>query len=220
MQPAVKPEVREALDLLTNAAPTKRISGAKRLRKLADPAAGPPLLAALENELAQRKPWESRYHMILALGFTGARGALPFLWKASAQTYDSTILYNAFGDAIVRLSAKKPGVNKTLAQVLATGNYMLMDGAFRAVAMLRLVPDDATFAAMIAVARSPQAALDVGGFPDDDTGVRRWLAAAAAGCKPALVKHFLEECRGFSDVDLQQTAADSLRGKYGKQTPY
>jgi hypothetical protein len=61
-------KLNDAIELLSHSRSAKRTSGAKRLRKLADPEAGPALDAALRKEMRDPRTWEPKSHMILALG--------------------------------------------------------------------------------------------------------------------------------------------------------
>ena len=93
----------EAIALLDHPQSKKRVSGAKRLRKLADHRAGKALLAALEKEVLDSRTWSAQCHMILALGFCEYRPALSFLWELARRETEHTILYGDLGDAIVRI---------------------------------------------------------------------------------------------------------------------
>ncbi|MEV6973227.1 hypothetical protein [Kitasatospora sp. NPDC093806] len=66
----------KAVEQLGHRLSPKRRSAATRLRRLADPAAGPPLLEALEREVRDSRTWETQYQMVMALGMCGHRPAL------------------------------------------------------------------------------------------------------------------------------------------------
>ncbi|WP_030558213.1 hypothetical protein [Kitasatospora aureofaciens] len=106
----------EAVEQLGHRLSPKRRSAATRLRRLADPVAGPPLLDALEREVRDPRTWETQYQMVMALGMCGHRPRL----SAPEATADS------------------------LRWCLDSGTPMLADGALRAVAMQRLRPDTTT----------------------------------------------------------------------------
>ncbi len=120
----------EAIALFSHSQSKKRVSGAKRLRKLADPAGGPALLAALRHELLDPRTWEPKYHMILTLGFVGHTEALPLLWEMAGMETEHTIIYSGLGDAIVRLSHQSPQDLTSVFEVMQTGNFSMIDGAF------------------------------------------------------------------------------------------
>ncbi|WP_233289190.1 hypothetical protein [Kitasatospora sp. MBT63] len=82
----------------------KRRSAASRLRRLADPAAGPALLEALQTEVRDARTWETQYQMVMALGTCGHRPALGLLRDLARRPFEATAVYVALGDAIVRLS--------------------------------------------------------------------------------------------------------------------
>ena len=120
----------------------KRRSAAKKLRKLKNVDAGLSLLAALETELKDVRTWETQYQMIMAIGECGYKPALPFLNELAKQDFEATMVYVAIGDAIVRLSIENDRDTNPIFELLETGNEMLVDGALRAMAMLKMVPSD------------------------------------------------------------------------------
>ncbi len=73
-------------------------------------------------------------------------------------------------------------------RVIGSGNRMLIDGAFRAVAMLRLRLDQAAVDRIVTFASA---------LPKSD-GLRFWVAAAAPGWRGPVVEAFLAECAGVS----------------------
>jgi HEAT repeat protein len=99
--------LRAALDLLRDKRSPKRRAGAKKLRELADPAAGPALLDVLRIEIKDPRTWETQYQMIIALGSSAYEEALPLLRELARARFEATSIYVALGDAIVRL-ARKP----------------------------------------------------------------------------------------------------------------
>jgi hypothetical protein len=96
-------QLAEALTLLEHRLSPKRRAGAKRLRKIRKASAGPTLLKALQKELRDPRTWETQYQMIMALGESNYRRALPYLRSLIHQPFTATMLYTALGDAIVRL---------------------------------------------------------------------------------------------------------------------
>lgn len=208
--------LREALSLLQNSKSAKRISGAKRVRKLGLAAAGQALMQALTKELQDKRTWEVQLELIVALGVVQVYTALPFLWELVHQQFEATILYHGLGNAILRLSYEEQGVEQALESIFATQNKRVYNGAFRAVAMLKLVPADATIQTIIRLARDPTAVDMVRGYPADKTGLRYWVAVASAGWKPELVADFLAECDQMGDTALKWAVENSKRGKYIK----
>jgi hypothetical protein len=175
--------LQEAYELLKHSRSNKRESGAKRLRKLGLAQAGSALLEALQKEIQDSRTWSTQYHLIVALGVCQNEEALPYLWSLTQVNFKATILYYALGDAIFRLSVLRQTIAETLDQLYQTHNYKLIYGAFRALALLRLVPDEATIKKAIAMASNPAAEEVIQGYPGDPTGLRVWIAVAAAGWK-------------------------------------
>lgn len=81
------------------------------------------------------------------------------------------MLYEALGDAIVRLGRHSENDPTPVLDLMSTSTAMLIDGAFCAVAMLRLALDPPTVNAILGYV-SP---------PDPNDGLRFSVAAAAAG---------------------------------------
>ena len=213
-------KLTQALDDLESSKSKKRVSAAKRLRKLAVPEAGPFLLKALTNELLTARTWEARYHMIAALGYTRTEESLSLLWKMAREKQDFTILYMALGDAIVRLSVSQRPLNAVLNEIYDTENFTLIYGAFRGIAGLKLVPTDDEILKIFEMARDPRAVAQVMGFPNDPTGIRLPIVQAAAGWKPELCAEFLGECQAMGNQHLNRFVTSSLNGKYEKYDPY
>lgn len=207
--------VAEAIDLLKHPVSAKRRSGAKALRKLQDPAAGPPLLEALRDEVLDTRTWETQYQLMMALGACRYAPAAPFLQELAARRFDATMVYVAIGDALVRLAAPQDGTWKTLMDLVRTGNEGLAYGACQAMAMLRLVPPRATVEELVEFANR---------FPlDESQGInqRLWIAAAAPGWlehSPA-IHPFLEVCATSKNSQVKLAAEAALQGKYRKWSP-
>lgn len=201
--------IAEPLALLTDKRSPKRRSAAKRLRKLGDPSAGPALLEALQQEVRDPRTWETQYQMIMALGECGYRSALPYLQVLAGQLFEATMVYVALGDAMVRLGRAYADDPQPVLALMRTGNDMLIDGTFRAVAMLQLKLDaDAVEHIVHFVAnRSPE------------DGLRFWVAAAAAGWSGPTVEAFLQACATGPREDVQRAALASQQGKYLKWSP-
>lgn len=209
-------KLAEAVDLLSNPKALKRESGAKRLRKLGASESGEALLQALKKELKDKRTWSTQYHLIIALGVVKYEDALPFLWELTSRSFEATILYMALGDAIFRLSLSEKSISESWSELLQTQNPKLLYGALRAIALLRLVPDDATIQAIIAAAEKPDFVNDVRGYPGDSTGLRYWVIMASVGWKTELVEGFLYRCQQMNVSSLKLTVEDALKKKYVK----
>jgi len=213
--PRTTPGVAEAIDLLKHSLSTKRRSGAKALRKLQDPTAGPALLEALQEELPDARTWETQYHMIMALGTCSYFPAEPFLRELAGRRFDATMIYVAIGDALVRLAAPEDGRWKTLMDLVGRGNEHLAYGACQAMAMLRLVPPRAMIEQLVEFANR---------FPlDESRGLnqRLWIAAAAPGWlehSPA-IRPFLDACATSKNPEVKLAAEAALQGKYRNWNP-
>ena len=198
-----------AIEQLGDSQSARRRSAAKRLRVLADPAAGPALLMALHRELKDARTWETQYQMVMALATSDYRPALEVLRELAMRPFAATSVYVAIGDGIVRLGrdfADDPG---PVDWCLATGNEGLADGAMRAVAMLRLRLNEHAVDRILAflASRSPY------------DGLRFWPAAAAAGWGGSEVRVFLTQCANGPREDVAEAARLSLDGKYKTYRP-
>jgi HEAT repeat protein len=205
----------EAIALLKNPLSAKRRSGAKTLRKLQEPAAGPALLEALRGEMSDPRTWETQYQLIMALGACRYVPGVPFLQELAERRFDATMVYVAIGDALVRLATPEDGTWKTLMNLVETGNEQLAYGACQALAMLRLIPPRAIIERLIDFANR---------FPlDESQGInqRLWIAAAAPGWlehSPA-VRPFLVACAASKNSQVKLAAEAALQGKYRKWSP-
>jgi hypothetical protein len=140
----------------------------------------------------------------MALGESGYSEALPHLRELADRDFEATAVYGALGDAIVRLGRRSRDDPTPVHDILHAGNCMLIDGAFRAVAMLRLTLDQPTIDAIVAHV----ADLDLG------DGHRFWVAAAAAGWSGPAVERFLDDCICSPREDVRTAAEASRQGKY------
>ncbi|MFD8637001.1 HEAT repeat domain-containing protein [Streptomyces sp. NPDC059533] len=199
----------EAVVQLDDRSSAKRRAAAKRLRKLAVAAAGPPLLRALQREVLDLRTWETQYQMVMALGACDHRPAVQFLNELAQRPLEATSVYVALGDSIVRLRGADEGVSTPLRWCLDSGTPTLADGALCAVAMLRAVPDPETV----------DYVLDFLAPLHSHDGLRFWAAAAAAGWPGESVRAFLEECVAGPRTDVADAAATSLEGKYQTYRP-
>ncbi|GGK93774.1 hypothetical protein Ppa06_61960 [Planomonospora parontospora subsp. parontospora] len=194
----------EAIERLTDRAAPRRLSGARRLRRLADPAAGPVLLDALRREVDGPRTWETLYNLVMALGSCDHRATVPYLYELARHPFTATAVHTAVGDALVRLDREHHDDPGPIHRCLDTGNESLLDGAFRAMAMLRMVPDDAAIGRILDFL-APR--------PSED-GLRFWPAVAAAGWQGEAVRAFLTGCAAGPREDVVEAAAYSLTGRY------
>lgn len=212
-------QLAAATELLHNSKALKRESGAKRLRKLGLPEAGAAVFEALQRELRDNRTWSVKYHLLITLGVLKHLPALPLLWKIVDQEMDATILYLALGDALMRLLLSD-GVTpaEAWAAVLKTKRPMLFNGALRATALLKLVPDAETVRSMLVIADEPEFAKQVHGYPGDPSGIRYWAAVASAGWPQELTREFLVSCQAINSTSLRYAAELALKRKYVKWT--
>jgi hypothetical protein len=200
----------EAIALLEAPRSPDRRRAAKRLRDLADPSAGPALLAALDSERTDPRTWETQYQMAMALGATGTVAALPLLKEMATQSRDETMVDVGLGDAILRLDRREENdVTPLLWCASVARPDHLVDGALRAIAMLRLVPADSAI----------DAVLDIVEPRPRDHHLRFWVAAAAAGWSGERVRRFLEDAARSDRKDIADAARSSLAGRYQKYNP-
>jgi hypothetical protein len=194
---------------LKDRASAKRRSAAKHLRKMEDPTAGPALLEALKHELRDERTWETQYQLIMALGTCCVRDALPYLEELATRPFEATMVYTAIGDALVRLSRAHEHDASKAVDLLRSGNERLIDGALRAVAMLRMKPSAAEVDAILRFVQPLSL----------ESGLRFWPAAAAAGWSGKLRDAFLADCSRSSRQDLRDAAARSSQGQYKTWNP-
>jgi len=187
----------------------KRRSAAKKLRKLQDVDAGRFLLAALETELKDVRTWETQYQMIMAIGECGYKPALPFLNQLAKQNFESTMVYVAIGDAIVRLSIENERDTTSIFEIIDTGNAMLIDGALRAMAMLKMVPIDSHIEKIIGYFVKKEL----------NEGIHFWVVAAAPGWSGTKVEEYLDYCAKSSREEITIAIALARKKKYKKWSP-
>lgn len=202
--------LEEAIALLDDKSSPRRRSGAKRLRKLKDAAAGPPLLAALQREMRDQRTWETQYQMVMALAESGYKPALPCLKEMARQPFEATMVYVALGDAMVRLGRRFEADAGPILDVMRVGNGQLTEGAFRAMAMLRMKPDHEAVKAIIRYVneceRDAQNTARV--------SLRFWVTAAAAGWHGPEVERFVEASATGQRSDVMEAALASRQKTY------
>jgi HEAT repeat protein len=203
------PEIQELTSLLESPSSPKRRSAARKLRKLGDPFAGPALLHALKRELLDKRTWETQYQMVMALGHCGYREAIPLLHILAYERIEHTMVLVAVGDAYIRLVRTSEDDSKPLFDIFAIRNdNALLDGALRAVAMLRMRFGDDCAARIIdgVVARKQES-------------LWFWAAAACPGWSGAAVEAFLDQCLQGGREDIKTAARAAKLKKYLKWNP-
>ncbi len=204
-------DLEDNIALLSDSSSGKRRAAAKRLRKAGDPAAGAALFAALQKEVQDTRTWETQYQMIMGIAECGYVEALPFL-KERIRKNPATILDAAIGNAVVRLTHQGKEDAAPVLEIMAGGDEMMINGAFQAMGMLRLVPPAEQIDAILRFLE------EHGESPG--SGLRFWPAAAAAGWRHhPKVEPFLKSCLESSHQDVQMAAGLSLKGKYKNWNP-
>jgi hypothetical protein len=200
----------EARALLGSRRSPERRRAAKRLRELADPSVGDALTRALELEGLDPRTWETQYQMVMALGASDTRAALPLLKELALRTREATMVDVGLGDAITRLDrATHHDIRGVLWCAGHRRSDQLLDGAFRATAMLRLVPSEQEVAQLLDL---------VAGLPVDHF-LHFWLVVAAAGWRGDRVERYLRTEGQSRRSDISAAAADSLMHRYGSYRP-
>jgi len=201
--------VADDIDLLKHTRSPKRRSAAKRLRKRGDTSAGKALLSALRKEIEDLRTWETQYQLIMAIGECEYVEALPFLKDFADQPLEATMIYVGLGDALVRLQIQSLNDGEPIIELMESGNEMLIDGAFRAMAMLRMVPSAVHVQKIIRF---------VSALPLDH-GNRFWPLAAAPGWQGDEVDTYVAECLRSDRNDLREAAELAANRKYKKWNP-
>jgi len=207
-------DLTAAIEQLRHPSSSKRRSAAKLLRKLAAPASGPPLLAALQAEAQDLRSWETRYQLIMALAECGYVPARPFLQDLASRKREAPMLDVALGDALVRLAA--PADQGRVALDLASSeNLELADGACRALAMLRVVPSRDVIEVVLVHAERGDL------HEAKRINPRFWVAAACPGWldEAPSVRPFLQRCLGSRNQQVRRAAELALQGKYARWSP-
>jgi len=201
-------DIQLLIGQLSNKASAKRRSAAKKLRKLKVKEAGPALLAALKNELKDKRTWETQYQMIMALGEAGYTDSLDFLIQLADQEFEATTIYIAIGDAIAKLTYLKNSNIKDIIRFLDCKNNipLFIDGLIRAVAILKLVPSPEEIEKIITY----------GNRTTTNDNNRTWIASAAAGWTGGNVETFLNKCSESENQQTKKAAEAALRKRYLK----
>jgi len=199
----------ELFEQLKDRKSAKRRSAAKKLRKMADPSAEEALLEAFKNEIKDPRTWETQYQIIMALGECGIKSALNALEEYASTDIEATMVYVALGDAIVRLSIKSNTDVSPIYSIIKSNNLMLLDGAFRAMAMLQMVPNENDISKIIEYASKL----------DKEHFLRFWVVAATPGWKCKKAINFIKECGDVEREDVKLAASLAAQGKYKKWSP-
>lgn len=197
------------IDLLGHSRSPKRRSAAKRLRKSGDERAGPALLSALQREIRDPRTWETQYQMVMALGECNFKDALPFLIEFAGQSLDATMIYIGLGDALVRLQIQSLEDGRPIIALMNSNNDMLIDGAFRAMAMLKMVPSQEQIDAILKF---------VSAYPRDHE-IRCWPLAACPEWTGDKVSNYIAECALSTRQNLKKSAQLAAAHKYRNWSP-
>lgn len=197
-------EVEAAIEQLKATQSAQRRKAAKALRQAGDPRAQDALLAALETEIQDPRTWETQYQIIMALGTSGARSALPLLHEILTMPLEPMVHLSA-GDALVRLSDDP---DAALVAAIQSRSLFRIEGAIRAAAMMHPTLSTPTVDIVITFASQPEHAQ-----------VRFWVAAGAAGWRGGAVETFLKACVRDGDAETQRAARAALEGRYLKWNP-
>ena len=187
----------------------KRRSAAKKLRKLKEVSAGAAILNALEIEVMDARTWETQYQMIMAIGECGYKQALPLLSNLATKSFEATMVYVAIGDAIVRLSIEYENDTRIIFELLETDNEMLANGAFRAMAMLKMIPSEGDINKIIDYVSKKKL----------DEGIHFWVLAAAPGWRGKKLEEYLSYCINSQRDDIVKAAYLAREHKYKKWNP-
>ena len=199
----------EIISQLKDKKSTKRRSAAKKLRKLKSIDAGSYLLSALEEEIKDSRTWETQYQMIMALGESSYKPALSFLKSLVKHNFEATMIYVAIGDSIQRLSMQNEQDITSVFEAIKTGNDMLVSGAIRAMAILKIVPDDDSIENIINYAIVQK----------KNDGINFWILAAAPGWSGQKVQEYLDYCSTSKRDEIINAVELARKNKYKKWFP-
>lgn len=200
------PDIPQLIEQLSNKSSPKRRAAAKKLRRLKAKEAGSALLAALENELKNKRTWETQYQMIMALGESGYTESLGFLTQLAKQESEATMVYMAIGDAVTRLTYQKEGNINFVIDLLNSKpeQPLFIDGLIRAIAIAKLAPPQDNIDKLILY----------GNKSDIGDNHKAWIATAAAGWSGDKVINFLNNCLNSKNEQLKKAAQAALAKKY------
>jgi hypothetical protein len=213
-------KMNAAIALLSHPLSAKRRSGAKQLRKLGDPRAGAALLEALKKEIKDVRTWETQYQMVMAIGECDVKAALPYLHELAAQPFEDTMIYDALGDALLRLSRKAQDDADIVLNFIAGGNPSIICGSLQAVAMLRMVPSQTIITKIMDYALAAYAKTAHIKTGCDWSII--WALRAAPGWQGPVVDQFLKTCAEIpfkQDQQIHSATQLALAKKYDKWSP-
>ncbi|MGW4651520.1 HEAT repeat domain-containing protein [Kitasatospora sp. NPDC004289] len=199
----------EAIKQLEHRQSGKRRAAALRLRRLAEPAAGEAVFAALRRELDDPRTWETQYQLVMAVGACRHQPAAGFLAELAARPFEATMVYTAIGDALTRLGLDRGAEDEELRRCLGSGTPLLVEGALRALATVRPPLRHETV----------EEVLDFLAPLPPGSAVRFWPAVAAVDWSGERVRDFLTACAGDPHAGVARAAQDSLAGRYQDYRP-
>ena len=119
------------------------------------------------------------------------------------------MVLTAVGDAYVRLRRRSDSDPAPLFELFVVKNdESLLEGALRAVAMLRMHFEQEVTASILERVLALK-----------NEGLEFWAAAACPGWSGAAVAHFLDRCLLSTREDVRSAAADAKLNKYRKWNP-
>jgi hypothetical protein len=145
----------------------------------------------------------------MALGHCEYKEAIPLVHTLAHKSFEHSAVLAAVGDTYVRLSRSFEDDPKPLFDIFAIQNDdLLLDGALRAVATLRLkfTEDCASQVVEHVMARKQEF-------------LRFWVAAACPGWSGPIVEHFLDQCLLSEREDIKSAALAAKQKKYLKWKP-
>jgi hypothetical protein len=147
--------------------------------------------------------------MIMAIGHCECHEAIPLLHILAHEKFEATMVLVAIGDAYVRLRRRSNSDADPVFEILAIRNEeSLLDGALRAMAMLRMSFDEETTASILQQVTERKS-----------ERLKFWVAAACPGWSGAAVDCFLESCLRSEREDVRSAAQDARIKKYRKWNP-
>lgn len=199
--------IRELIIQLKDKRSAKRRAAAKKIRKSKDSSYEKYLFEALRLEVKDPRTWETQYQLIMALGECKCYQSLPFLKQLSCDSFDSTMVKVAIGDAIFRLTPKN-NIQEVL-NFMKSGDRDLFNGAMRALAMQKIVPNRESMVRIIKFASQL-------GIND---GLRFWVLAAAPGWDNSVILEFVNQSINSNREDVKEAAKLAIERKYKKWSP-
>jgi hypothetical protein len=203
-------EMAEAVALLQHSQSPKRRSGAKRLRKLQEPAAGPALLDALIRELADPRTWETQCEMIRALGACSYTPAVSYLDELVRKFFKARMVYFALGYALFLLKRYETVEADIVLQCIASNNDLFIAGSLEAASDLSVQLDQDMIAQVLNYVESQ---------PIDLSTHALWQATALAAAvwQGTRVEAFLTRCKDELPAFVY-LGAQKKRQMYGRST--